>query len=62
MAAPLIVIDCMGDPGMHACREVVSIPVLELTHDMGALNAALTEKAAVTATATCCWRSPIRTM
>ncbi len=26
--ASAIVIDCMGDPGLHACREVVSIPVL----------------------------------
>ena len=26
--ASAIVIDCMGDPGMHACRELVSIPVL----------------------------------
>ena len=26
--ADAIVIDCMGDPGLHACREVVSIPVL----------------------------------
>ena len=26
--ANAIVIDCMGDPGLHACREVVSIPVL----------------------------------
>lgn len=23
-----IIIDCMGDPGIHACREAVSIPVL----------------------------------
>jgi allantoin racemase len=23
-----IIIDCMGDPGLHACREVVSIPVV----------------------------------
>ena len=23
-----IIIDCMGDPGLHACREAVSIPVL----------------------------------
>lgn len=97
--AAAIVIDCMGDPGLHACREAVSIPVLgagqtamhlanllgnrfafitvldrirpmvddlvatyalsekyasfqavdipvlELTHDAQALNAALTEKA-----------------
>jgi allantoin racemase len=26
--ANAIVIDCMGDPGLHACREVVSIPVI----------------------------------
>ena len=26
--ASAIVIDCMGDPGLHACREAVSIPVL----------------------------------
>jgi allantoin racemase len=26
--ADAIVIDCMGDPGMNACREAVSIPVL----------------------------------
>jgi allantoin racemase len=26
--ANAIIIDCMGDPGLHACREVVSIPVL----------------------------------
>ena len=26
--ADAIVIDCMGDPGLHACREMVSIPVL----------------------------------
>ena len=26
--ADAVVIDCMGDPGLHACREVVSIPVL----------------------------------
>jgi len=26
--ANAIVIDCMGDPGLNACREVVSIPVL----------------------------------
>lgn len=26
--ANAIVIDCMGDPGLHSCREVVSIPVL----------------------------------
>ena len=26
--ASAIVIDCMGDPGLNACREVVSIPVL----------------------------------
>lgn len=26
--AHVIVIDCMGDPGLDACREVVSIPVL----------------------------------
>lgn len=26
--ANAVVIDCMGDPGLHACREVVSIPVL----------------------------------
>lgn len=26
--AQAIIIDCMGDPGMHACREVVNIPVL----------------------------------
>jgi|TARA_R110000772_G_scaffold62187_3_gene139853 allantoin racemase len=26
--ASAIIIDCMGDPGLHACREVVSIPVL----------------------------------
>lgn len=26
--ANAIVIDCMGDPGLHACREVVSIPVV----------------------------------
>ena len=26
--ADAIVIDCMGDPGLDACREVVSIPVL----------------------------------
>ena len=26
--ANAIIIDCMGDPGIHACREVVSIPVL----------------------------------
>ena len=26
--ANAIVIDCMGDPGLHACREAVSIPVL----------------------------------
>lgn len=99
--ASAIIIDCMGDPGIHACREVVSIPVLgagqtamhlanmlghrfsfitvldrikpmvddiigsyglndkyasfksvdipvlELTHDIDALNSALTEKAIV---------------
>ncbi|MBM69131.1 MAG: hydrogenase expression protein HupH [Haliea sp.] len=26
--ASAIIIDCMGDPGLEACREVVSIPVL----------------------------------
>ena len=26
--AGAVVIDCMGDPGLHACREAVSIPVL----------------------------------
>lgn len=26
--ANAIIIDCMGDPGLHACREVVKIPVL----------------------------------
>ena len=26
--ADAIVIDCMGDPGLHECREMVSIPVL----------------------------------
>ena len=26
--ADAIIIDCMGDPGLHACREAVSIPVL----------------------------------
>ena len=26
--ASAIVIDCMGDPGLHACREAVSVPVL----------------------------------
>ena len=26
--ASAVVIDCMGDPGLHACREAVSIPVL----------------------------------
>ena len=26
--ANAIIIDCMGDPGMHVCREAVSIPVL----------------------------------
>jgi allantoin racemase len=26
--ANAIIIDCMGDPGLHACREVVTIPVL----------------------------------
>jgi allantoin racemase len=26
--ANAIIIDCMGDPGLNACREVVSIPVL----------------------------------
>jgi allantoin racemase len=26
--ANAIIIDCMGDPGLHACREVVRIPVL----------------------------------
>jgi allantoin racemase len=26
--ANAIVIDCMGDPGLHACREAVTIPVL----------------------------------
>ena len=26
--AKAIVIDCMGDPGLHACREALSIPVL----------------------------------
>lgn len=26
--ADAIVIDCMGDPGLHACREMVSVPVL----------------------------------
>lgn len=26
--ADAIMIDCMGDPGLHACREVVSVPVL----------------------------------
>ena len=26
--AAAVVIDCMGDPGLRACREVVSIPVL----------------------------------
>jgi allantoin racemase len=26
--ADAIIIDCMGDPGLNACREVVSIPVL----------------------------------
>lgn len=26
--ANAVVIDCMGDPGIHACREAVSIPVL----------------------------------
>ncbi len=26
--AHAVVIDCMGDPGLHACREAVSIPVL----------------------------------
>jgi allantoin racemase len=26
--AHAIIIDCMGDPGLHACREVVQIPVL----------------------------------
>ncbi len=26
--ASAIVIDCMGDPGLHACREVVAIPVV----------------------------------
>lgn len=26
--ANAIIIDCMGDPGLHACREAVAIPVL----------------------------------
>jgi len=26
--ANAILIDCMGDPGLHACREAVKIPVL----------------------------------
>jgi len=26
--ANALIIDCMGDPGLHACREVVSIPVV----------------------------------
>lgn len=26
--ASAIIIDCMGDPGLHACREAVAIPVL----------------------------------
>lgn len=26
--ANAVIIDCMGDPGIHACREAVSIPVL----------------------------------
>lgn len=26
--ANAIIIDCMGDPGLHACREAVTIPVL----------------------------------
>jgi allantoin racemase len=26
--ANAIIIDCMGDPGLYACREVVSVPVL----------------------------------
>lgn len=26
--ASAVVIDCMGDPGLHACREAVTIPVL----------------------------------
>lgn len=26
--ADAIIIDCMGDPGLHACREAVDIPVL----------------------------------
>ena len=26
--ANAIIIDCMGDPGLHACREVVTIPVV----------------------------------
>jgi allantoin racemase len=26
--ANAIIIDCMGDPGLHSCREVVTIPVL----------------------------------
>lgn len=26
--ADAIIIDCMGDPGLHACREAVSIPVI----------------------------------
>ncbi|HSN72031.1 MAG TPA: aspartate/glutamate racemase family protein [Steroidobacteraceae bacterium] len=26
--ANAIIIDCMGDPGLHACREVVTIPVI----------------------------------
>jgi len=26
--ANAVIIDCMGDPGLHACREAVSIPVL----------------------------------
>ena len=28
VGASAIIIDCMGDPGIHACREAVSIPVL----------------------------------
>lgn len=26
--ANAVIIDCMGDPGLHACREAVSIPVI----------------------------------
>ncbi|MCP4321048.1 MAG: hydrogenase expression protein HupH, partial [Alteromonadales bacterium] len=26
--ADAIIIDCMGDPGLNACREAVSIPVI----------------------------------